>query len=234
MRRYYTAAICTAILAILIGGQLAHPQENPDGSFTLDVGGDVDVQLIFSKAPFRNAFLIVKPSTEPATCTIGSTILSQCFLDTGPCTVCPQSTPGDVSCECIFNATEFLGNFPAGTTFQSQLQVDEGRDGTIDHIWYWDKSLNADNFDHLRTFQLYDGTWILEWEDAFGGGDQDFNDLVAMIRVRPAAGIPSAAVSLTTLSVGADRTPPPPLKYLTNVVVEDQGVPDRKVRLTVL
>src|SRR5262244_810136 len=136
MRRYYTAAVCTAILAILLGGRLAYPQENPDGSFTLDVGGDVEVQLLFSKALFRN-LLVIEPSTMPSTCTVGSTTLDQCFLDTGLCAMCPQRIPGEVTCECVNNDTKFLGTFPAGTIFKAQLQVDEGRDGTIDHIWSW-------------------------------------------------------------------------------------------------
>src|SRR5713101_3834430 len=122
--------------------------ENAHGSFDLDVGGDVDVQLVFSKAAFRNFFLIVQPATAPSTCQAAGTTLNQCFLDTNVCASCPGcNLPSDCSCECIFNETHSVGTFAAGTNFQAQLQVDEGRDGTIDHVWYWDPSMNGDD-DH--------------------------------------------------------------------------------------
>lgn len=61
-------------------------------------------------------------------------------------------------------------------------------------VFYSDQSLNADNIDHMVTFQgtgtdtidlpsTLPGVWdsneyILAWEDALGGGDADYNDFV--------------------------------------------------------
>src|SRR5262249_11441547 len=39
------------------------------------------------------------------------------------------------------------------------------------------------NFDHVRTTQLAPGVYQMAWEDKPNGGDQDFNDLIAVVRV---------------------------------------------------
>jgi hypothetical protein len=64
-------------------------------------------------------------------------------------------------------------------------------------VFYSDTSLNADSFDHMRAYQgnnidtiqiptlapglLTDNEYILAWEDLFGGGDQDYDDFVAIV-----------------------------------------------------
>lgn len=70
--------------------------------------------------------------------------------------------------------------------------------------FYSDLDLNADGFDHMVAFQgknidtiqlpgLFPGLWtnneyILAWEDVYGGGDYDYNDLVVMVEsVTPVA-----------------------------------------------
>jgi hypothetical protein len=71
---------------------------------------------------------------------------------------------------------------------------------------------------------VFQGAWILEFEDLPNGGDRDFNDLVVMVRVVPDAISPEAA-----------QLPVPSLYMLSNVVVEEATkVPDPKIRLTVL
>jgi hypothetical protein len=215
-----------AAVAALVGlwprSAAAQQNEEADGSFTLDVTGAVEMQFLFSKAAFRNLFLVVQP-TVGATCSVGSSTLNGCLFDTGGCETCADcNLPSDCSCSCLFNQTQSLGNFPAGTRFEAQLQVDEGRDGTIDQVWYANPASNSDGADHLHTFKVTDGQWILQWEDkASPISDFDFNDLVAMIRVRPAT-VPPVAVSVNNLSVS----------YMTNVMIEDLGVPDRKIRVT--
>ncbi len=63
-------------------------------------------------------------------------------------------------------------------------------------VFFSDTSKNSDGFDHLWAFQgkgdlvqlptLSPGIWdsneyVLAWEDTFGGGDQDHNDMVLMV-----------------------------------------------------
>lgn len=64
-------------------------------------------------------------------------------------------------------------------------------------LFYSDTSLNADAYDHLFAYQgtntdtvqigpwaaglWTDNEYILAWEDLYGGGDQDFSDMVLMV-----------------------------------------------------
>jgi hypothetical protein len=215
--------------------------ENADGSFTLDVEGDVEVEFLYSAAA-ASSFLQIEPTSGSQTCTIGSDSVSQCYVSTDTCSSCAScNLPSDCLCTCRFNTVQQLGHLTAGTVLTSKLFVDVGRDGTLDETWSSDPSQNGDDDgngvpdDHLQTFKLGDGVWVLEWEDKpFSISDFDFNDLVAMVRVKPTNGVPPSAVSLTTCSVQPGTPTPPDLSYLTNLVVEDLGVPNRKVRLSVL
>ncbi|MBZ8179981.1 DUF4114 domain-containing protein [Oscillatoria salina IIICB1] len=42
---------------------------------------------------------------------------------------------------------------------------------------------NQDNFDHLEVEDLGNSAYLLNWEDQFGGGDRDFNDLTVKVEV---------------------------------------------------
>jgi len=197
------------------GGEGDVPREDGDGNFVLDVGGDVSMQLLFSQAGFRNQFVVVEPvSTDPS------------VFDTDICTVCPL-VGGDVSCACQQGLTEVIGTFPAGTVFRTAIQVDRDRDGTIDDVFFSDAASNPDAFDHLRTFNIGPGVWRLEWEDIFGGGDRDFNDLVVMIFSRPVTSSLGEADWRGTADLRQFR-------YLNNITVDPQTIPpnQRKLRLT--
>ena len=72
--------------------------------------------------------------------------------------------------------------------------VDKDRNGSADRTYYVDPTRNWDAFDHVRTYHVFQGAWILEFEDFDNGGDRDFNDLVVQFtylnpEVNP-AGVP--------------------------------------------
>jgi len=94
-----------------------------------------------------------------------------------------------------------------GSTFGYYLMAGDG------HIYYSDTSLNADGFDHLVAFQgkdidyfkindMYnsalwtDNEFILAWEDFYGGGDYDYNDMVVMVESVTPVPEPSSLVLL--------------------------------------
>lgn len=192
-----------------------------DGSFMLDLSGDVYVQLIHSKAGYASYLAFEEPATS-ATCS--GLNIGNCYLETRKCRkACPQAN-GDYTCACIANETRLVGRYQAGQRFAAKFMVDKDRNGTVDRTYYVDQARNWDGFDHVRTYHVFQGAWILEFEDFDNGGDRDFNDLVVMVRVVPDA-----------ISREAAQLPAPSLYLLSNVVVEDAAkVPDPKVRLTVL
>jgi hypothetical protein len=94
----------------------------------------------------------------------------------------------------------------AGNTFGYYLTNGE----TIPQTFYSDTRLNKDAFDHMVAFQgknidtvqigvFAPGLWtdceyILAWEDLYGGGDKDYNDMVLMVEsVKP---VPEPATML--------------------------------------
>ncbi len=54
-----------------------------------------------------------------------------------------------------------------------------GGSGQDNYRWYADINRNADRLPHLVTFSVPDSPFLLiGFDDAPGGGDRDFNDLV--------------------------------------------------------
>jgi len=56
-------------------------------------------------------------------------------------------------------------------------------------LWTSLPSQNSDSLDHMVTWLITGGdavgNWVIAWEDLFGGGDRDFNDLVVEVNVAP-------------------------------------------------
>jgi len=52
-----------------------------------------------------------------------------------------------------------------------------------DNVFFFTPQANADNFDHLRVSELSSNSYSLAWEDVFGGGDADFNDIVLNVQL---------------------------------------------------
>jgi hypothetical protein len=155
-------------------------------NLTLTTGGRVTIELLFSEADFRNTLSVIAPTVtvairgcklEPADGLTGEHILSENISQRG-CRVeldADPSTPG-------------IQPFAAGTTFTFGLCAQTNPDPTCEFLWSSDPAQNSDGFDHLRTTPLRPADFPgqifqLAWEDLPGGGDSDFNDLIAVVRV---------------------------------------------------
>jgi hypothetical protein len=71
------------------------------------------------------------------------------------------------------------GTYTAGTRLGFALKTPDPNG----HTYYTDSSLNADGCDHVRETQLGTYKWELRWEDIFGLGEQDFNDVVVEVEI---------------------------------------------------
>jgi C1A family cysteine protease len=70
-----------------------------------------------------------------------------------------------------------VGTFSAGTRLIFALKTPEG------FTYYTDHSLNADACDHVIKVQTGVYKWELRWEDLYGLGDKDYNDVVVEVEV---------------------------------------------------
>lgn len=69
------------------------------------------------------------------------------------------------------------GSFKAGTRLIFALKTSEG------YTYYTDQSLNIDAADHVNKVQTGAYKWELRWEDIFGLGEQDYNDVVMEVEI---------------------------------------------------
>src|SRR5581483_2119335 len=191
----------------------------------------VDVQFIYSKAAFEDSLVLnastnvsvkagLPGSSSPgASCfetTNGTTPISNCIFDEGECynppalagasTICPENaTTSDHTCAC--NAqTQFVHVATVtgdNAVLDFHLLVDTQPDQTVD-IDLPSQTVGADGFDHLKATKMGDGLFLLQWEDGINGGDQDFNDFVAVVRATPADcdSLTNPAVKASCLSAG--------------------------------
>jgi uncharacterized repeat protein (TIGR01451 family) len=167
-------------LSVLLGGAAQAT------NLTIGAAGRVTFELVGSDAAFRNTLSIASPlvsiassgcKLEPAVGLGGTQILSEKTSQHG-CRVELDSDP----------ATPGIQGFPAGTTFELRMCAQLNPDPPCEFVWSSNQSSNPDNFDHLRITPVnpveFPGQiYRLNWEDQSGGGDQDFNDLIAIVRV---------------------------------------------------
>ncbi len=150
-------------------------------NLVLNTGGRVSVELINSDAVFHNTLSLVSPSNvqivsngcnlESAAGLSGLLLLSEKGAQHG----CRVEIDADAS-------TAGIQGFAAGTTLEFNILA---KTGSGDYIWSSDPTKNSDNYDHVKTTQLHppEDIYQLAWEDQSNGGDQDFNDLIAVVRV---------------------------------------------------
>ncbi|MHC5061269.1 MAG: DUF4114 domain-containing protein [Planctomycetota bacterium] len=90
--------------------------------------------------------------------------------------------------------------FNAGTTWE-WIRKGSGLE------WSSLRSSNTDGLDHLITYYI-EGldddavTWVLFWDDQYGGGDRDFNDFVIEIKATIAPVPAPGAVLLGSMGIG--------------------------------
>lgn len=89
---------------------------------------------------------------------------------------------GNISIDNVFK-----GNFGSYSTTSPQAYFGFYLDTTAydnNPIWYSEESKNADVVDHLKTQTTSDPNfnfYSLNWEDLYGGGDKDYDDIVVSL-----------------------------------------------------
>ena len=155
-------------------------------NLTIGAGGRVTIELVGADAAFRNTLSIVSPTVavavsgcklEPALGLPGVQVLSEKTSQHG-CRVELDSDPG----------TPGIQGFAAGTTFEFKMCAKTSPGPVCSFVWSSNQASNSDNFDHVKTTEVdpvnFPGQiYRLGWEDTSGGGDKDFNDLIAQVRV---------------------------------------------------
>jgi uncharacterized repeat protein (TIGR01451 family) len=148
---------------------------------TLPTDGRVTVELITSDAAFRNTLAIASPAVgvaitgcklEPASNLSGVPILSEKLSQHG-CRVELDSDPG----------TAGIQPFAASTVLRFNFCAQTDADPECEFVWSSDPGSNSDNMDHVKTTTIAPGVFRLAWEDTENLGDNDFNDLIAVVRV---------------------------------------------------
>jgi hypothetical protein len=74
-----------------------------------------------------------------------------------------------------------LGTFKAGTRLTFALETSEG------YTYYTDQVQNPDFLSHVRKLPTGSNKWELRWEDIYGLGDRDYNDLIVEVEAIPAS-----------------------------------------------
>jgi len=65
-----------------------------------------------------------------------------------------------------------IGTFKNGSRLTFSLKTSDG------HVYYTDQALNDDACDHIKKVQIGTSKWEFRWEDLFGLGEMDYNDVV--------------------------------------------------------
>ncbi len=70
-----------------------------------------------------------------------------------------------------------LGVYPSGTRLTFALKTSDG------HVYYSDQLLNDDVCDHVNKTSIGSFKWQLNWEDLYGLGEKDYNDVIMEIEI---------------------------------------------------
>lgn len=155
-------------------------------NLSLPIGGKVSVELISSDAAFSDSLSLVSPAAAVAftgckvdgTAFAGLKLMSEKASQHG-CRVELDADPG----------TAGIQAFPAGSLLQFNLCAQtDANPATCEHVWSSNTASNSDGVDHvritpIRSAEFPNRIFQLSWEDLPGGGDNDFNDLIAVVRV---------------------------------------------------
>jgi len=75
-----------------------------------------------------------------------------------------------------------IGTFESGTQLDFFLIANGANSGT--NLYSTDSSVNPDGIDHVVAYALSDSPYLLiGFEDLYGGGDRDFNDLLFVVDI---------------------------------------------------
>lgn len=175
-----------AILVVL-SGLLFQTGLAKAANLTLPKGGRVTIELLQSDAAFHNTLSILSPTVSKAItgCDVESVTglsgihLGSQKLSQRGCRIVLDADPG---------TNDRIDGFPDGKTIEFQLCAQIDADPACEFVWSSDPTKNSDGFDHLRITPLFEADYPnrifrIEWEDLPNGGDKDFNDFIAVVRV---------------------------------------------------
>ncbi len=170
----------TLVLLVLVLSLLASPAAA--ANLVIPGAGRVSIELITSEASFSNTLSVISPNVgvaasgcnlQPAVGLGGVHVVSEKSSQHG----CRVDLDSDTT-------TDGIQGFAAGTTFEFGMCAQTDADDACEFVWSSDPGNNSDNFDHVQTTTLATGVFQLAWEDLENGGDQDFNDLIVVVRVQ--------------------------------------------------
>lgn len=151
-------------------------------NLTIPTGGRVSVELIASYAAYSNTMSVASPGVdvaisgcqlEPAGGLGGVHIVSEKLSQRG----CRADLDADPT-------TSGIDGFPAGQVFEFGMCAQTDGDPTCEFVWSSNPANNPDGDDHVATVQIAPGAYRLSWEDLPDLGDNDFNDLIVVVRVQ--------------------------------------------------
>ncbi|MBC2712319.1 MAG: DUF4114 domain-containing protein [Desulfosarcina sp.] len=165
-----------------------HSAPASGANLTLPTGGRVAVELINSYADYHDTLSLTSPNAAivltgcevEAINALPLELLSAKISQHG-CRVELDADPSTAGVQ-PFNAGDIL-------EFNLCAQTDSDP-ATCEFFWSSNPGINSDGKDHVKTTELYSGdpdvggrVFLLEWEDQYDLGDEDFNDLIAVVRV---------------------------------------------------
>ncbi len=179
---FFRGGIGAMGLALLLS--LAAPAAAED--LTIGADGRVTIELIGSDASFSNTLSVESPGValasagcklEPANGLSGVHVVSEKKSQRG----CRISLDSDSSADGV-------QPFAAGTTFRFGFCAQTDGDAACELTWSSNPGSNSDDFDHVRTTDLAPAgqpgrVFQLAWEDLEKGGDEDFNDMIVVVRI---------------------------------------------------
>src|SRR3989338_4341797 len=172
------------MICLLFSGMFFSPASG--ANLTLTTGGRVSVELISSEAAFRNPLSVFAPAVgiairgcglEPADGLGGTPLLSEKVSQRG-CRVELDADP----------AAAGIQAFAAGTIFEFRFCAQTDADPACEFICSSNPPSNSARFDHVQTppinpVEFPGRIFRLNWEYLPDGGDLDFDDLIAVVRV---------------------------------------------------
>ncbi len=153
---------------------------------TIPGGGKISIELLSSNAAFRNTLSVVQPSgaaiaftgcqLEAAVGLGGIHALSEKLSQHG----CRVTLDADGS-------TAGVQGFPANTTLRFGMCAQTDADAACEFVWSSNPGSNSDSKDHVQTTPIRPAEFPgqifrLNWEDKEDLGDNDFDDLIVVVR----------------------------------------------------
>jgi hypothetical protein len=135
-----------------------------------------------------------------------------------------------------------LGTIPHGASLDFWLRANgynTSKPNNTDpsaNVWYADIAKNVDGIQHVMAFE-YQGYLVLAFEDLYGGGDKDYNDIVFAIDIGATnlAGIPSSPdTNLAPIANDDTKTTPYNTEVTIDVLSNDTDPENQALTLTKL